>query len=72
MPDPKSKSDDWEPPSLKELYKLALDFDSKTPLDLKPYQPVLTPLDIPPYKPRTDHSSDVPHWAPGSGRPWMI
>jgi hypothetical protein len=36
--------DDWEPPSLAEYYKPA-------PLDVKPYQPVLTPIDIPPYKP---------------------
>lgn len=43
--------------------------ENATPLDVKPYQPVLTPLDIPPYKPPTDRTSDVPHWAPGSGRP---
>jgi hypothetical protein len=66
MPDnrfPEPEPDDWEPPSREEIYKPA-------PLDVKPYQPVLTPLDIPPYpKPPTDHTSDVPHWAPGSGRP---
>src|SRR5271168_1515198 len=53
----------WKPSPLGE-------WEGFSPLDVKPYQPVLTPLDIPPYpKPPTDHTSDVPHWAPGSERP---
>ena len=59
---PEPEPDDWKPPSLEELRKLS-------PLDTKPYQPVLTPLDVPPYVAPRDHTSDVPHWAPGAGRP---
>jgi hypothetical protein len=52
----------WKPSPLGE-------WEGFSPLDVKPYQPVLTPLDIPPYVPPKNHTSDVPHWAPGSGRP---
>ena len=57
--------DDWEPPSLAEYYK-------PVPLDVKPYQPVLTPIDIPPYKPLRITLRTFPTGPRGPGDPWMI
>lgn len=70
MPDdrfPEPEPDDWEPPSLAEVYKLAFDFDNPTPLDVTPYKPVLTPLDIPPYVKPPDHTAPIHGWTPGTG-----
>jgi hypothetical protein len=57
---PEPEPDDWEPPSLKELY-------TPRPLDTKPYQSELNPLDIPPYVIPTDHTAPIGGWDPGTG-----
>jgi hypothetical protein len=70
MPDdrfPEPTPDDWEPPSLAEYYGLSLDWNNPTPLDVKPFQPVLTPLDIPPYVKPPDHTAPIHGWTPGTG-----
>lgn len=62
MPDLYPDSDDWEPPTVEQIYKLAFDFDSPTPIDLTPSKPVLTSLDI-----ATNHTTTgLP--GPGGGR----
>jgi hypothetical protein len=70
MPDdrfPEPEPDDWEPLSLDQFYNLSLNFDDLTPLDLKPYKPVLTPLDVPPYVKPPDHTQPIHGWTPGTG-----
>jgi hypothetical protein len=63
MPDryPEPEPDDWEPPSLEQLYKAR-------PLDTKRFTPQdLTPMDIPPHRPSRDHTQEIDGFGPGEG-----
>jgi MAC/Perforin domain len=59
-PYPEPEPDDWEPPSLDQIYK-------GEPLDTKRFTPDLTLVDVPPPRRSVDHTKGIDGHGPGEG-----